>query len=179
MKILDTLSRSISTVTAVIATLCTLALAITISLDVVMRFASGRSLPGLVEASETLLVMMVFLGLAYCAYTGSHITMDLVTSALPPRTAALLRSIGDLAVIVLLLWMLFATGTRAVSSFATGEFKFGLVEWPLWPARGAIALGIAICIPVYLLALWKDVSELLGRTASTPSRPTDAPHVTV
>lgn len=163
MNFLDSLSRRLSGAAAVVATLCTVGLALAITTDVVARLVSGRSLPGLVEASETLLVTLIFLGLAFASYTGGQITMDLVTSALPKRVSAWVRFAGDLVTLTLLGWMLVATASRAIDSFLGGEFKFGLVHWPLWPARTSIVVGLALCIPIYVLFAWRDVSEALGR----------------
>ncbi len=174
MKLLDVLSSRISAVAAVIATLCTLALALTITTDVFARLFSGRSLPGLVEASETLLVMLIFLGMAFASYSGAQITMDLVTSALPRKVAAWVRFVTHILVVGFLTWILSATAARAVNSFLTAEYKFGLVHWPLWPARGSIALGLLLCIPVYFLLAWRDLAEARGKLSASeaPAQPT-------
>lgn len=177
MSLLDALSRRISGVTAIIASLCTFALAIAITTDVVSRMVSGRSLPGLVEVSETLLVMLVFLGMAFASYTGGQIAVDLVTGSLPRRASAWVRAIGDVITLAILVWLVSATYTRAIDSFLGGEFKFGLVQWPLWPARTAIVLGLVICIPVYVLITWRDISEALGRIAPEPRARETAVHI--
>ncbi|MDI2099470.1 TRAP transporter small permease [Ruicaihuangia caeni] len=166
MKILDTISSKVSGAAAVLATVCTLLLALAITADVLARFLTGRSLVGMVELSETLLVSMVFLGLAYCGYLGAHISMNLVTAALPGRAAAVARTIAYALVTALLVWMLWATAGRALDSFFSGEFKFGLAQWPLWPARTAIAVGILITIPVFLLTLWGNVLAIFGKQAA-------------
>lgn len=177
MSLLDALSRRISGVTAIIASLCTFALAIAITTDVVSRMVTGRSLPGLVEVSETLLVMLVFLGMAFASYTGGQIAVDLVTGALPRRISAWVRSVGDVITLVILVWLVSATYTRAIDSFLGGEFKFGLVHWPLWPARTSIVIGLLICIPIYVLITWRDISEALGRIAPEPRAPETAVHI--
>ncbi|WP_353988363.1 TRAP transporter small permease [Ruicaihuangia caeni] len=174
MKILDTVSSKVSSVAAVLATLCTLLLALAITADVLARFFTGRSLVGMVELSETLLVSMVFLGLSYCGYLGAHISMNLVTLALPSRVAAAARVVAAVLVTGLLIWMFWATAGRAIDSFTSGEFKFGLAHWPLWPARTAIAVGILVTIPVFLLTLWGNALAMLGKeSALTPQ--TDDP----
>lgn len=177
MPLLDALSRRISGVTAIIASLCTFALAIAITTDVVSRMVTGRSLPGLVEVSETLLVMLVFLGMAFTSYTGGQIAVDLVTGSLPRRISAWVRSVGDVITLALLVWLVSATYTRTIDSFLGGEFKFGLVHWPLWPARASIVIGLLICIPIYVLITWRDISEALGRITPEPRARETAAHI--
>lgn len=162
MKFLNSVSRQISMIAAVVGAVCTIALAIAITTDVVSRFLTGRSMIGMVELSETLLVTMVFLGISYGAYVGAHITMTLVTDALPGRVAAWARTISYVLVVGLLAWMFIATGTRALDSYLHHEFKFGLSEWPLWPARTAISIGILIAIPVFVLTLLTNARGALG-----------------
>lgn len=174
MSLLDALSRRVSGVTAIIASLCTFALAIVITTDVVSRMVTSRSLPGLVEVSETLLVMLIFLGMAFASYTGGQIAVDLVTGALPKRVAAWMRSIGDAITLAILVWLVSATYTRALDSFLGGEYKFGLVHWPLWPARTSIVIGLLICIPIYVLIAWRDISEALGRQVPEQRAPATA-----
>lgn len=177
MSFLDALSRRISGVTAIIASLCTFSLAIAITTDVVSRTVTGRSLPGLVEVSETLLVMLIFLGMAFASYTGGQISVDLVTGSLPKQVSAWVRSVGDVITLVVLVWLVAATWTRALDSIVGGEFKFGLVHWPLWPARTSIVLGLLICIPIYVLLTWRDISEALGRRLLPSQAPDTAAHI--
>jgi TRAP-type C4-dicarboxylate transport system permease small subunit len=173
MKLLDSVSKRISSIAAILAAGCTIALALAITADALVRFITGRSLLGMVELSETLLVAIVFLGLSYCGYVGAHITMNLVTAALPPRVAAWARVLAYSLVVALVVWMLYATGMRAWDSFVGGEFKFGLVQWPLWPARSLIAAGILISIPVFLLTLLSNLLVALRKREAAEASPED------
>jgi TRAP-type C4-dicarboxylate transport system permease small subunit len=167
MKPLTFVASRLSSLAAVIATVCTIALAGTLSADAISRAITGRSLVGMVEMSETLLVAIVFLGLAYCGVTGAHIAMNLVTAALPDRAAAWARTIAYTLVLLLVIWMIFATGDRAVDSFIRAEYKFGLAHWPLWPARSVITLGLILCVPVFLVTLISNVQVALGKRTPT------------
>ncbi|QPE05592.1 TRAP transporter small permease [Microbacterium schleiferi] len=171
MKHLEKFNGHASRAAAVIAATLTLLLAISITSDAAARLLTNRSIPGMVELSETLLVAIVFLALGYGAYTGSHISLTLVTGALPTRAAAAVRAVADLVVIVLLVWMLWATGSRAIDSFLTGEFKFGLAQWPLWPARTSIVIGIALTSCVYVASTWENTQIARGVRRATPTGP--------
>ena len=163
MKYVDAFNGRASQTAAVIAASLTMLLAISITTDAVARFITNRSIPGMVEVSETLLVALVFLAFGYCAYSGAHIALTLLTDALPGRITAVLRAVAFTLVALLLVWMLWATGTRALDSFTGGEYKFGLARWPLWPARTLIVVGLALTLPVYIVAIWNNVLIALGR----------------
>lgn len=163
MKVLDGLSRRISGASAFIGALCTVAMALAITTDVVIRAVTGSSLPGLLEISETLLVAMIFLGLSYAAYVGAHISMSLLTDSLPERVSSWVRVAAAALTTGILIWLLWATGVRFFDSFASGEYKFGLINWPLWPARLSITAGILFALPAYVLTMWVYALRGLGK----------------
>lgn len=164
-QLLNSISRRISSVSAVLASLTTFALALSITTDVIIRLTTGSSLPGLVELSETLLVALVFLGVSYTAYIGGHVAMSLVTDRLPARWKGWVRALANLLVVGVLVWLIYATGERAIQSYASGEYKFGLTQFPLWPARWAIVIGLVVTVPVALLRLSVAIRDALERPA--------------
>ena len=133
--------------------------------------------PWIAVAVAVVLGTVVFLALGYCAYSGSHIALTLVTGALPGRIAAGVRAAAYTLVAVLLVWMLWATGIRALDSFQTGEYKFGLAQWPLWPARTTIVVGLALTLPVYVVGVWDNLQIARGRKPVPVNRAEDGAHV--
>lgn len=173
VRVLERMSRDISIVVAVLSSLCTLALAATITLDVASRIITGGSIGGLVELSETLLVAIVFFGVSYAAYTGGHVSMNLVTNVLPERVAATVRALAYILVLAFLLWLIQATGARATESFMSGEYQFGLTHFPLWPARWMIVVGLVACLPAIAFHLSTNFSRALNKTHNTPIADTE------
>ena len=113
------------------------------TIDVVARNISGHSVPGLLELSGTLLVATVFLGLSYAGAANAHVSVDLVTSHLPlvvsRRLAGGMWLIGS----AMTVWFIYATAVRALASLQMQEIAVGLVDWPLWPARWIVVVGLA------------------------------------
>lgn len=117
---------------------------ITVVVDVLGRRLSDRSVPGMLESAEVILVLGAFFGLAYAQRTKGHVATSLVVELLPRRAAQWLQSFG-LAVLTLYVGCAAAlSGARAWDSFKAGEVRFGLIEIPQWPARAAIAAGFAL-----------------------------------
>lgn len=111
--------------------------------DVASRYFAGTPIAGITEVGEVLMVASVFLGLAYTESRGGHVRVTLVLEMLPRRLAAIISSVSMFVVLVLLAWMVWETTGRAFESVEHNEFRFGLVQIPVWPGRVAIAAGLA------------------------------------
>jgi len=125
------------------AILSTIVLTLVTTVDVIMRTASGRGVPGAIEITEVVLVIAVFLGMMTASTDGMHITATLVTDRLPRRAARVTRIAGALVSLGIAGWVLCGSALRAIASIRAGEYRFGLISVPLWPARVAIVIGMA------------------------------------
>lgn len=163
----------------ILATLATIVMMITVTADVVYRATVSKSVPGLMELSETVLVAAVFLGMAYTGATNGHIAVDLLTERLPRKVSRWLISFGWILTSFIVGWMLYATLLRAMQSTSAGEIRMGLVNWPLWPARWIIVIGLAAMLIIALLNVVRTLGgkEVLGfkelTTVATDTRTFD------
>ncbi|WP_433503044.1 TRAP transporter small permease [Pseudonocardia halophobica] len=149
----------ISLIAAVLAAASGVVLMIAVVADVATRTATGGSLPGMVDVAETMLVVMTYLGLAYGERTGQQIRTSVLTDRCPPGIAFTLRIGSMLAVLVVVAWLTWASIGRAVESTASHEYRFGLIHWPLYPARIVVAIGFAALLLVVVEKLWRMASE--------------------
>ena len=152
--------KSMSSILGVLATLATLLMMIGIAVDVVFRTLYDRSMPGILELSEAALVAAVFLGLAYTGATNSHIAVDLLTERLPEKVARWVIATAWLLTSVILVWMIYATTSRAIESTERGEVRTGLVNWPIWPSRWVIVVGL---VAMLIVAVLNTVRLVLGK----------------
>lgn len=173
---MEKLIRTIASGLGIVATLATLVMMISIAIDVVFRAFYDRSFPGVLEISETALVTAVFLGLAYTGVTNSHIAVDLLTERLPKSVLRWVLATSWALSTGFLVWILYATTERAISSFGYGETRMGLVAWPIWPARWIIVAGLAAMLLVAAANLVRTLRgfEVLG--AEDDQGMPDAPH---
>lgn len=114
--------------------------------DVIARSLGDGSVPGVVDVSETLLVAVVFFGLANAENKEVHVRMTLVTSRLNLRVRNLARCFSFAITSGYVGWLTWATYFRALDALQSGEYRFGLVRWPLWPARWVIVVGLALLL---------------------------------
>lgn len=137
---LGALSRALAGVGSVVL----LYLMLATSLDVLLRNTTGRGLQGVVEYSEIVMAALVFLGLGQAQRTDAHIAVDVLVRRLPTTLGRVLTTLGLVLSVLLLVFLAYHTAVAAVDSFQAGERHYGIASVPLWPARAAIPIGLAV-----------------------------------
>ena len=169
MAHIDAVVGRLSTVLAMFAAACGAAMMMLISMDVFNRVATGSSIRGAFEAVEMLLVLMVFLGIAYAERSGAHVRVRLFTARMPPRIAEMTRLFGNLIALGIVAFMAYQTGLAAQRSVASGEFRMGLVSFPIWPGRIAVATGLALLTLEFGLTVGRAVERIFRGTSDDTS----------
>jgi len=166
--------RGLAGLLAVLAACGVLVMMFVTAADVAMRSLTGHSLAGAQEVTESLIVAVVWLGFAWAQHTREHVSVDLATSRLGPRTAAAARLAGLVAMLALSAWMMWRTGISAWQSYESGEVRFGLLQVPMWPARATIPLGLGAFALVVALDAWSQTRALLTGTTLRRGAPSSA-----
>ena len=144
------------------AAVLTLALMFLTTSDVVLRYVLGKPIKGAYEISEVLFLAAVFLGMAYTQQHGEHVRVEFLIKRLSPETAILLEIVMlCLAFIIysLLTWKGFDAFLYAVK---TGEYRWGLIRIPLWPARFIVSLGAGMLTLRILGEIVINIKKLTG-----------------
>lgn len=145
---------------AILAALGVVVMLWAIVADVGVRNLTGGSLPGMIEIGETMVVLVIFLGMMQAGVSGEHITITLVTGRLSQGVRRRIQTFAWIVSALILGWMAYATILRAGASFSGQESRFGILSWPIWPARIVIAVGV---VSMLLAAIWNVVRLLQGR----------------
>lgn len=154
------------------AALCGGAIAVLMLLtcvDVARRYATGRSLPGVIEYSEVLLAGVVFLGMGMAQRQGAHVRMEALIARLRPRARAWVEAGTSAFAAVLTATLTVATADAAAASFEAGEYRHGLAEVPIWPAKMVIPVGLLILTAEFARSCVRAV--LAARAPAPPPRP--------
>jgi TRAP-type C4-dicarboxylate transport system permease small subunit len=164
--------RAVERAAAVVAALVSAGIMLGVVMDVSRRQTIGGSIPGMLELVETFMVVVVFLGLAHAEAVGAHVRMGLVTRALPELAGRIVRMAAMAVCMLGSLWFTWATGRRALFAMEIAEVKPGLLRFPVWPARGVIAIGFALLALEYVVRIWEEwhgarVEESLGDAVPT------------
>lgn len=166
--------RSLGRQTALLRSVVTGLIMMGIVADVTRRLITGRSIPGMVELVETFMAVEVFLGLAHAEATGVHVRMSLATNAMPFAVRRAVKAFGMFVCMAGSGWFAWASTLRAIEATAVGEVKPGLLRFPVWPARWAIAVGFTVLIFEYLARTWEEWNAEPSDVGLAPSIPADA-----
>jgi TRAP-type C4-dicarboxylate transport system permease small subunit len=154
--VLRRIVRLLALGSAVIAGVALTFVMLAVVVDVVSRNTRGRSVPGLVEYVEIVLVVVVFLAFAYTQSRREHVAVEAVVNRLKGiryRIVVLLAGVVAVLVILLLAW---ATTRLAITAFGRREFRLGLAQVPVWPARIAIAYAYVLLTLEYMVTIIEE-----------------------
>jgi C4-dicarboxylate transporter, DctM subunit len=114
------------------------------SIDTFFRDVLNSPIAGIYELHTMLMVGVLYLGLAYAQSKRSHIRMDVLSARLGPANQLLLQLIGDVIFLIIAALITWRMGIEAWTAWTTHDFLYGMVRFPLWPAKLAITLGTAL-----------------------------------
>jgi len=127
---------------------------------VVMRYVFNAPILGAQDVSELSLVVVVFLGLPYCGWTGGHVAVDLISSVVSEQrlriTDALTRFLGA----ILFVFLARQAMDQGFDAIDLGEAS-NLVEIPHYP----FLFLVGFCSLLYGLVLLIQAVAYLSRPA--------------
>lgn len=124
--------------------------------DVFTRNFLGFSISGVSEFNVALLVTLVFVGLAGAQAQGAHFRVGLIDTILGRgRAYQLVRIVTTLISIAIFAIILKATSIQAITSTRRGEYTFGDVQFPIWPFKIIVSVGILLLLVQLFLDLIK------------------------
>jgi C4-dicarboxylate transporter DctQ subunit len=123
------------------------------TVDATLRYAFSSGIPGSYHLNEFLLVAIIALPLARCQVTHSHIRVDILIHRIHGRALHIIEFVTLVLAFILFATAVYTTGENAVIAFVKGDFERGIINYPLWPAKSFVPLGIG----VFCLSLLVDI----------------------
>ncbi len=150
MKIIYSLSRLAGyTATGILGLLMVLTVA-----DVI-GYLFKVPIRGTPELSEFMMVLVVFLALAWCAVTRKHVRVDLIVSHFPPRVQAIFDSITLLATLGLFGIITWRSVLESMASYDTTS----ILRLPTAPFYWIMTFGLALFCLAILVVLIENIAE--------------------
>ncbi len=135
----------------------TLALAVLIFCDVMVRQLLGTSVPGTKEILQNSVVSIAFLQLPLAVYSGSMLRTSVFADAVPPFFQKLLRTFSALLGVAVFVALVWSTSDSFADAYRIGEYEGeGSLRVPTWPVRGAVLLMSAFVVLTYLHMILLD-----------------------
>ncbi|MBX3596893.1 MAG: TRAP transporter small permease [Rhizobiaceae bacterium] len=151
--------RSLIKASGNIGALALLLLAFIVVGSIIMR-SMGYTVEGSAELAEILLVLVVFLTLAYTQSRENHVAIELVVTMMSDGMRKACHAASLLVCLLITVILSYGTLVEAYDSYLLGEFKFGTTHFALWPAKLVIGIGFVLLSIELIIQL---VSLLQGR----------------
>ena len=124
--------------------------------DVVMRYALRLPFLGAYEMSELAMVLIVFLALPYCAATGGHVAVDVLSPLLDRPSLRWLTAAIHLAGALLMAIIAWQATLYAIVSAQRGEAT-NMLKIAKYPFELIAAACAALFALVLLVQAWKTL----------------------
>jgi len=134
--------------------------------DVVGTQGFNAPIPGVREITESTMVLIVFGALAYTQVRRAHIRVELIYLQCGGRARAALDVIAHSLALLFFGVMLWQGVGEALFSWQINESTFGLVRFPLYPARIILVAGLSLMMLRLAIDLVIDIGRL--RTGAPP-----------
>lgn len=150
MKGIERVLRFLSTSAALLAGVATVILMLLIGYSVFMRYVMRAPVRGTEEVGSLLVMLIVFLPLAYTFQTGGHIRTDIVLSRVRPGARRVLDVLAGIAAVAWssVVWIAVTQRTLRFYEAATTSHG-GAVE--LWIPSLSMVLGTGLLVLYALL----------------------------
>jgi TRAP-type transport system small permease protein len=135
-----------------------LALMLLTAADVFMRYVFNAPISGVWDLTQAAMVLITFLGLAYCGYTGGHIVIDLLKDRLDERTLrALDVFVGVLSALIMLV-IAWRSYVFMLDVSRTGAASMTLLM-PFYPLVAVVAFGSLVFAVVLVYRAFRPVER--------------------
>jgi TRAP-type transport system small permease protein len=118
--------------------------------DVIGRKFVGSSIPGVVEVSELLMLVVIFIGLPLCSLKSEHVVFDLLDRLLPKFLSLYQHQIAHVISALLLGGASWLVWNRAQRTLEQGDITAQLLI-PMGPFHYAAAVLLATTAIIHLV----------------------------
>ncbi|WP_158967001.1 TRAP transporter small permease [Chachezhania sediminis] len=153
--------------TMVILAAITLTILMTMTtLSALGRYFFNRPVPDNVTISQMMMVLIVFLPLAYVQKLRHHVSVTLFTDWLPSRGMRRLQGFGLFLSLIFFGLIALTAIAATLKTYHIGESTRGELDLPTWPAHAIMAVGL---VGFVLRLLFEFGMALVGKTTEPES----------
>lgn len=139
-----------------------IALAILVTtVDATLRYAFSSGIPGSYHLNEFLLVAIIALPLARCQLIHTHIRVDILIHRIHGRALHTIEFVTLVLGFILFVLAAYTTGENAVIAYVKGDFERGIINYPLWPSKSFIPIGIGVFCLALLLHIFHHAKGII------------------
>ncbi len=154
----------LSNIAGFIAVSAMLFMMLSTALDATARSLLNFPLPGVYEFSEISMAIIVYLGLLWTQYDNKHIRVSLISDGKQKRARLAWEGIAWAFAAIFLLFLSVPTIEGAYSSFLDKEFRWGIIQMPIWWVKIIVAIGLSLAFLQMILHAIISFESALGNT---------------
>jgi len=132
------------------------------AMDVIFRYIFNRPITGSYELIEFMMAILVSFGIAYCAVTGGHVSVDLVVARFSEKTQTIIESITSLlslGLFILVTWQ----NVLYIKENLNSKLESAVLFIPVYPFIAFVAIGFAVLCFVLLSNFIRYLSEAVTK----------------
>lgn len=129
----------------------TFAMMVLVVANIVGRYAFNKPITGAFEITESLLVVIIMLGLSLTQYQDRHIRVTIITRRLSPSWARVAKLIALACGAAFSAWCAYASWLFAYESYSFNEQEWGTITFPLYPFKFVVFIGIILLTIQFVL----------------------------
>jgi TRAP-type C4-dicarboxylate transport system permease small subunit len=138
--------------------------------DVVGRYCLNRPITGAIDVVEQMLVLMVFLALAYATAQKSHVIVNVVISRLSEKPRTILNcttSFASLVIAALITWQMGARAWALLFQMFQMTQRTMTLLWPIGPFAMVAAVGAFFLCLELTVDFCTNLAQAAGRRLSS------------
>ncbi|MDQ0314486.1 TRAP transporter small permease [Amorphus orientalis] len=139
----------------VAASLVVAFLALSVGAEVAVRNLGLPAFGWTLEMCEYGLLVVTFLGAPWVLRRHEHISVDVFTRALRPRTLRVLLTISDVVAATTCVILAVYAAEAAHEAFLKGSLLFKYLVIPQWIILSVMPLGVTLLAIEFLLRIWR------------------------
>lgn len=159
---IEKLIKPLSTYLVYIGAFFSLAMALIVIIDILLRVIFNRHITGIIELETFMLGILCFFSLAYTMIQGGHVSVDIFVHRFPEKMKLALGSLFPLLGIFVFGIISWQYVIRTINAFEVGELS-DVMDWPLWPFFILVSMGCALLVLVLLINFLKNQDNLINK----------------
>jgi len=166
--------RGFCVVMAFISGLTIAVMMLSTTLDASARYFFNSPISGIFELNEVILVICVYMGLAWTQIERGHIRVTALVQRIPERAHCYLNLVAWIISFLFVFLLGYQTCLGAIDSIRIWEFRWGSVQMPIWWAKSLVPIGCWMLNIQLIIDIWKEIERLKGRMPMEGSILTEA-----
>ncbi len=162
-QLLDKVSHVVGRMANLITCAAIAAMALFISLNVILRYVFNIPLKGSVEFPELMMVVAAFAAFGYTALLKGHVNIEILTLRLPQRARTILEDITTLISLIILAFVAWQ-GVVIGNSLRLSALTAGVTGVPVYPFYYVLSFGCILMCLVLIVELLHSLGYAIKRS---------------